>query len=164
MQNKIIAYISITFCILLASLWQPAWAGVMQSGAWEMKSKVTAHNVATGESKNMNDSSSTFCLSPAFIAKDTYLTPAIDKSKMAEKKAKCSISDEKKSADAASWKMTCKTQDGQVVDAFISNKVSSSQLTSNVEQVVDQGGKKIKLNIDVNGKFIGKCSKDMPVL
>lgn len=161
MQNKLIAYISIASCLTILP---SAWAGTMQAGAWEMQSKITAHNEATGENKNMNDSTAKFCLSPAFIAKDTYLTPAIDKTKMEEKKAKCSISDEKKSTDSASWKMSCKTQDGQVVDAFIDNKVSPGLLTSHVEQVVAQGGKKVKLNIVVNGKFIGKCSKDMPVL
>ncbi|MBM4207091.1 MAG: DUF3617 family protein [Gammaproteobacteria bacterium] len=152
------------FSLITVLCAQTAWAEAMEAGAWQMDSKITMQDVKTGQSKTMNESTSKYCLTPAFIAKDAYLTPGLDKAKMEEKKAKCSISDEKKSPGAASWRMNCKTQDGHEVDALISNTASAQKMTSNVEQVVSQGGKTVKLNIAMNGKFIGKCSKEMPEL
>ncbi len=152
-------------CLFMVSVIQFAYAqAVMQPGAWEMKSKISAENPKTGETKIMNESASKFCLSPAFIAKDPYLTPGIDKAKMEQKKAKCSISDEKHLTDSASWKMSCTTLDGHIVDAFISNKVSAKHVVSEVEQQVERDGKIAKVKILVTSNFIGQCTKDMPEL
>ncbi|CAG7856678.1 hypothetical protein MCAMS1_01253 [biofilm metagenome] len=164
MKNQIITVFTTLSFLITALYFQSASAEAMEAGAWEMQSKITMQDMKTGESKTMNESTSKFCLTPAFIAKDAYLTPGLDKAKMEQKKAKCSISDELKSADSASWKMNCKTQDGHEVNALISNKVAAQQLTSNVEQEVSQGGKKVKMKIAMNGKFIGKCTKEMPEL
>lgn len=149
-------------CAALLFNWQSVGAiPVMEAGAWEMQSKMTLQDVETGQRKTVNESTTKYCLTPAFIAKDVYLTPGIDKAKMEQKNAKCSISDEQRSIDTASWKMSCLTQDGHQVDAFISNKVAAKTMSSNVEQEVSQGGKKAKVNIVINGKFIGKCTQEM---
>ncbi len=137
---------------------------MMEAGAWEMQSKITAKNLATGKTKNVNESTSKFCMTPAFVDKNPYLTPGIDKARMEQKNAKCSISDEKISADSASWKMTCTTQDGHVVEALINNQVSSRKVVSNVEQQVGRGGNSAQVNIVINSKYIGACTKDMPEL
>jgi Protein of unknown function (DUF3617) len=164
MKNQLFTLIIALFLLITALFMQSVRAESMTAGAWEMQSKITMQDMKTGESKTMNESTSKFCLTQAFIAKDAYLTPGLDKAKMEQKKAKCTISDEKKSTGAASWKMNCKTQDGHEVNALISNTVSAQQMTSNVEQQVSQGDKTVKMNIAMNGKFIGKCSKEMPEL
>jgi hypothetical protein len=94
MKNQLNMLLTSLFCLITALYFQTARAEAMEAGAWEMQSKITMQDVKTGESKTMNESTSKFCLTPAFIAKDAYLTPGLDKAKMEQKKAKCSISDE----------------------------------------------------------------------
>ena len=84
------------------------------------------------------------CLSAAFLDKDPYLTPGIDKEKMSQRGATCSLADEKRDASTASWTMACKLADGTLIDMTINNSVSRDALQSDIRQVIDKGGNKFK--------------------
>jgi hypothetical protein len=54
--------------------------------------------------------------------------------------------------------------DGTLIDITINNFVSKETLQSDIRQVVDKGGKKVQMQIAMNSKFVGACTKDMPQL
>lgn len=137
---------------------------VMQPGGWKLAMKLSAQNPETGKFNTINESASTMCLSKEFLANDPYLTPGVDKKKMEQKKAKCTISDEKRSETAASWRMVCQTADGNTVDMKIKNSASRDKLTSDIEQAVKKEGQTGLIRIGVNGSFVGECTKEMPRL
>jgi len=137
---------------------------VMQPGGWEMHAKITAHDPATGETKILSEAAMKQCLTAAFLDKDPYLTPGIDKEKMIQRGATCSLADEKRAENSASWKMACKLADGTLIDMTINNVVSKHSLRSDVRQVINKGGKTAQMQIAMNSKFVGDCTKDMPQL
>ena len=135
---------------------------VMQPGGWQMQSRITARNPATGESKNMGESTTRMCLTREFLAKDPYLTPGIDREKMERRNARCAVSDEQRRGSAASWKMSCQTADGSTVDMTIRNAASFKTLTSDILQTVTKGGEVLIVRIAIDSSYIGECSGDMP--
>lgn len=137
---------------------------VMQPGGWEMHARISAHDSATGETKTLSESTMKQCLSAAFLDKDPYLTPGIDTEKMTRQGATCSLADEKRTESSASWKMACKLADGTLIDMTIHNSVSKHSLRSDIRQVIDKAGKTAQMQIAMNAKFVGECTKDMPQL
>ena len=134
---------------------------IMQPGGWEMKVRITAENPMTGESKKANESTSRMCLTKEYLSRDPYLTPKVDKEQMEQKSAQCSISDEKRTANAASWRMQCTMVDGSSVDMTISNSASARKLTSDIRQVIKRGTNSGVVNIKLTSTRIGKCTKEM---
>lgn len=134
---------------------------VMQPGGWEVRVKLTMQDPTTGETKTINESTMKQCLSKAFLDNDPYLTPGIDKEKMAQKGATCSLSDGTRKGNIASWKMACKLSDGTLIDSSISNSASAHAFKSDMRQIVNRDGKAVSMQIAMNSKFIGKCTKDM---
>lgn len=154
-----------TLALLLASfvLSAPATAeSVMQPGGWEMRASVVL--IANGGNKKLNESTTKLCLSKIFLDKDPYLKPGLDKDKMEAKKAKCTISDEKVWSGVASWKMMCQMEDGNTVDSTITNRASATELKSVVQQLVKRGTDTATIEITMDGKRIGECTKDMQSL
>ena len=137
---------------------------VMQPGGWEMHAKISGRDPTTGEMKTLSEATTKQCLTAAFLDKDPYLTPGIDKEKMSQRGATCSLADEKRTESSASWTMSCKLADGSLIDMTINNSVSKEALQSDIRQLVDKGGKKVQMQIAMNSKFVGVCTKDMPQL
>lgn len=134
---------------------------VMQPGGWEMHAKITAQDPATGETKTINESTMRQCLTAAFLENDPFLTPGIDKEKMVKKGASCSLADEQRNENSASWTMACKLADGALINMSIKNSASKNVLRSDIRQVVDKSGKKVLMQILMDSKHIGKCTSDM---
>jgi hypothetical protein len=134
---------------------------IMQPGGWEMKVRITAENPMTGESKKANESTSRMCLTKEYLSRDPYLTPKVDKEQMEQKSAQCSISDEKRTANAASWRMQCTMVDGSSVDMTISNSASARKLDSDIRQIIKRGSNSGVVNIKLTSTRIGKCTKEM---
>ena len=137
---------------------------IMQPGGWEMKVRITAENPMTGESKKANESVSRMCLTKEYLATDPYLTPKVDKEQMEQKSAKCDISDEKRAANSASWRMHCTMIDGSSVDMTISNTASARKLDSKIRQVIKRGSNSGIVNITLTSSRIGQCTKEMLTL
>jgi Protein of unknown function (DUF3617) len=136
----------------------------MQAGAWELQTTVTALNVKTGESKAFGDTSTKVCFTQSFLDKEPFLTPGIDKEKMEKKNAKCTISEEKRSANASSWKMSCSMQDGSIVLSNISNRISKNRLQSTVQTATATTSSDVPVVfIKTAGSFVGACAPTMPV-
>jgi hypothetical protein len=157
-------YVSrVAVIVVGAALCGPVGAqSVMQPGGWQMKVKITAQNPTTGESKTINESTSKMCLSKEFLAKDPYLSPSVDKEKMEKKNARCSISDEKRADNSASWKMKCAMADGSSVDMLTKNVASAQKLTSDIQQTIRKGGETVFAKMAMDSSFIGECTNDMP--
>lgn len=148
-----------------AVLCGPAGAqSVMQPGGWQMTMKVSATDPATGASKAANESTSRVCLTKEYLSKDPYLTPGVDKEKMEQKHAKCTISDAKRTASSASWKMACTMVDGSSVDMTIRNTASPRRLTSEIQQVIRKGGNSGVIQIVMDSTFLGQCTSEMLAL
>lgn len=130
-----------------------------------MHAKISTLDPATSEAKTLSESTMKQCLSATFLDKDPYLTPGIDKERLTQQGATCSLADEKRTESSASWKMVCKLADGTLIDMTINNSVSKHSLRSDVKQVIDKGnGKPVQMQIAMNAKFVGECTKDMPQL
>jgi hypothetical protein len=133
----------------------------MAAGAWEMRLKVSVQETEGEAFKTVNEGTMKYCLSKAFLDKDPYLTPGVDKDKMEKKNAKCAISDEMRGNNAASWKMVCEMADGMKIDMDIHNKASKNELVSNIAQTVIKDDERHQMKLDMKARFIGKCTKDM---
>lgn len=139
-----------------------AFAGsVMEPGGWEMTMTVTGYGPAPGEKKSLGESTTKACLSQAFLDKDPYLTPGVDQEKAAKRGATCSVSDEKRSATAASWKMTCVLKDGTSSDTQISNTAGAKEMRSEVSQTLVREGKTVQMKVITTARHIGECTEDM---
>ncbi len=136
----------------------------VQPGGWEMKAVITARENPSSPPKTLTESTTRVCLTKDFLAKDPYLTPGIDQDKMEKKGAKCSISDPRRAANSASWKMNCVMADGNSVDMQISNTVAPRKMKSEVQQTVHKGGQDLEMKIIINSTHIGECTKDMMTL
>ena len=136
----------------------------VQPGGWEMKAVITARENPSSPPKTLTESTTRVCLTKDFLAKDPYLTPGIDQDKMEKKGAKCSISDPRRAANSASWKMNCVMADGNSMDMQISNTVAPRKMKSEVQQTVHKGGQDLEMKIIINSTHIGECTKDMMTL
>jgi len=136
----------------------------VEPGGWEIKAVITARENPSTPPKTLTESTTKVCLSKAFLAKDPYLTPGIDRDKMEKKGAKCSISDPKRSENTASWKMKCVMADGNSVDMQINNTVAPRKMKSEIRQLVHKGGQDLEMQIIMNSTYIGECTKDMMAL
>ena len=136
----------------------------VQPDGWEMKAVITARENPSSPPKTLTESTTRVCLTKDFLAKDPYLTPGIDQDKMEKKGAKCSISDPRRAANSASWKMNCVMADGNSVDMQISNTVAPRKMKSEVQQTVRKGGQDLEMKIIINSTHIGECTKDMMTL
>ncbi|MGY6274908.1 DUF3617 domain-containing protein [Methylomonas sp. MgM2] len=134
---------------------------VMEPGGWEVQAKITAQDPTTGVTKTLNDSTMRQCLSEAFLKKDPYLTPGIDNEKMRQKGAKCSLSDQVRNKDSASWRMICEFADGSKADMSINNSVSRHEFSSEIKQLIVKGDRTVPIQIAIKSRFIGECTEDM---
>lgn len=149
--------------LLLSPVAAPAQA-IMQPGGWKMEMKISARNPSTGESKALNESVSRMCLTREFLARDPYLTPGLDREKMERRNAKCSISDQVRVGNSASWRMACQTADGSAVEMSIRNTATSSKLTSEIQQTVRKGAETFHVRMLMDASHLGACTNEMPKL
>ncbi len=155
------------FCRIALAVVLAFWAfaanaqSIMEPGGWEMQVRITAQDPETGVTKTITESTIKQCLSEAFLKKDPYLTPVIDKEKMIQKGATCSLSDQVRNGDSASWRMSCKLADGSKVDMSIKNSASRHKFSSDMRQLVTKGDQTVPMQVAMNAKFLGKCTPDM---
>lgn len=147
--------------LMLATL--PALAGptTVQPGGWKVKTVVTARETPASPPRTVSESTTQICLSPAFLARDPYLTPGLDRDKMEKQGAHCSISDATRSETSAAWKMTCTLADGNAVEMWINNTVAARHVRSEVQQSVRKGNQDLQIRITMDSVYAGACTKDM---
>lgn len=138
-------------------------AATMTSGAWEFKMTVTASDAKAGAKKNVSQTSSKICLSPEFVGKEPFITPALDQEKMERMGAKCSTSDFQRKDPNASWKMACDLADGGHVDMQVKSMVSPKKMTMDFLQQVMHEGEPGTVKVATTATFIGECTSEMPV-
>lgn len=134
---------------------------VMQPGAWQMHVSVSVRNPQTGETLKPQETKTVVCFTPEFLAKQPYFTPALDEQRMTSRGAKCSTSDFARNGNAASWKLSCTTAEGRRVDMTISNTAEARKLTSEMRQLVSDGGQATPVDMVMTGTFVGECTGDM---
>jgi hypothetical protein len=135
---------------------------VMQPGAWQMETSVSATNPATGETVKVGDTKMTLCLTPEFLAKQPYFNATLDEQAMKQKGAQCTTSGYARDGNTASWKMACALSDGKTVDMTVKTAAGAKSLKSELRQIVTQGNQATPVNITIAGTFAGECTPDMP--
>ncbi|MBS0356061.1 MAG: DUF3617 family protein [Proteobacteria bacterium] len=140
----------------------PVLAGpTIQPGGWKVKTVVTARETPASPVRTVSEMNTQLCLTPAFLARDPYLTPGIDQDKMEKQGAHCRISDATRSEAQAGWKMSCTMADGNSVEMQIHNTVAPRHLRSEVQQLVHKGGQDVQIRITMDSVYEGACTKDM---
>ncbi|WP_374486845.1 DUF3617 domain-containing protein [Zoogloea sp.] len=140
----------------------PALASpAIQPGGWKVKTVVTARETPASPARTVSEMNTQVCFTPAFLARDPYLTPGIDRDKMEKQGARCSISDAARSEASASWKMSCTMADGNSVEMQINNTVAPRRLRSEIQQLVHKGGQDVQIRITMDSVYAGACTKDM---
>lgn len=143
---------------------KPSTLTTMQAGGWEVRTTVTATDAKTTETTTMLDGMlMKFCYTQAFVDKHPYLTPNVDKEKMEKKNAQCSISNEKRTNNAASWHMNCTLQDKSHAFSIISNTVSATSFQMNMLTAISRQDNPPAVTMKLAGTFIGACTPDMMV-
>ena len=138
-----------------------AGQSAMQPGGWQMKMKISKENPVSGESKSADETVSKMCLTKDFLSRDPYFSPKVDKENMEQKGAKCVVSDEKRSANLASWRMRCEMIDGNALDLTVSNSASARKFNSDIRQIIKRGSNVGLVKITLTSTYIGKCTKEM---
>jgi hypothetical protein len=155
------------FCRLAVAAMLIFWASavnsqsIMEPGGWEMRVRITAQEPGTNLAKTLDESTMKQCLSAEFLKNDPYLSAGINKEKMLQKGATCSLSDQVRNGNSASWRMICNMADGTTVDMSIKNSASRHELSSDMRQLVTKGGRTVPVRMAMNAKFLGKCTPDM---
>lgn len=137
-----------------------AGQAVMQPGAWELHTVMTAQDPEDGKPVKLGETTRKNCLTKEFLARDLYLSPASDEQKMRERGAKCTVSEVKRSDFSASWRMACELADGSRLDMAIRNTVSRHELHSELKQLVTREGRDIPMQIVAKARFVGACGDD----
>ncbi|MBS0348742.1 MAG: DUF3617 family protein [Proteobacteria bacterium] len=133
----------------------------IQPGGWKVKTVVTARETPASPPRTVSEMSTQVCFTPAFLARDPYLTPGIDRDKMEKQGARCSISDATRGEASASWKMNCTMADGNSVEMQINNTVAPRRLRSEIQQLVHKGGQDVQIRLTMDSVYAGACTKDM---
>lgn len=140
----------------------PLLAGpAIQPGGWKVKTVVTAQETPASPVRTVSETSTQLCLTPAFLARDPYLTPGLDRDRMETQGARCSISDASRGEAGATWKMRCTMADGNSVEMQVSNSVAPRRLHSEVRQLVHKGGQDVQIRITMDSVYAGACTPDM---
>lgn len=157
-------YKSLLFIALLAASNVSYADAVMKQGAWKMNMKMLVQTEKNGAYKEAANTTVTYCLSQAFIDKDPYLKASVDAEKMKAKNAKCTISDEKRVDNTASWKINCEMVGGIKAVMAVENAVSETEFTSQMQNVIHKNGSDAQTKTEVKGTFEGECTKEMLTL
>ena len=151
----------LALALALASTLAAAQA-VMEPGAWELQTVITAQDPEDGKPVKLGETTLKNCLTKEYLARDLYLTPANDEQKMRQRGAKCAVSDVKRGESSASWRMSCDLADGGRMEMTIRNSVSRHELLSELKQVLTSEGRDIPIQVVAKARFIGDCTPDMP--
>jgi len=135
---------------------------VMEPGAWELQTVMTAQDPEDGSPVKLGETTLKNCLTKEYLARNLYLTPENDEEKMRQRGAKCTVSDAKRGEASASWRMICELADGSRMDMTIRNTVSRHELVSELKQLVSREGRDIPIQVVARARFIGECTPDMP--
>lgn len=134
---------------------------VIQPGGWKVRTVVSARETPASPPRTVSESTTQLCLTPAFLARDPYLTPGLDRDKMEKQGARCNISDATRGEASAAWKMNCTMADGNVVEMQINNTVTPRHVHSEVSQLVRKGSQDVQIHITMDSVYGGPCTKDM---
>jgi len=139
-------------------------APTMEAGAWQLRVTVYVTDEASGAEQLVNETLSRFCFSPAFVAREPYLKPRIDRDKMAQRGMKCEMTEPKREADTVNWTMRCEFADGRLADSAMKNSVQARSFTTEVLSTVTQASAASRSRILTEGRHTGECQADMKPL
>lgn len=149
------------FAVLIASMASQAQTS-MQPGGWEMVGSIT-RELPGKPAESLGTQTTRLCLTPEFIAREPYLTPAQDEAKAAARGATCANSEYQRDGNAAQWVLTCALQDGSRLRAHIRNVATDTTLTQRMVQDVERpDGSKGRVTLTSQGRRSGDCTDDMP--
>jgi len=153
-----------TVLILLFSMAAgPALAGgAMQPGAWKTTMTVLATKPGTQQKVKVGESSNVVCFTKEFLASEPYLQPKVNKEKMRQKGADCSISDYARSGSKASWHMSRTARNGVHVESDFRVSVSANSSTTTIHQTIGDGTKAVKSTTVAAAEHAGDCDSSMP--
>ena len=135
---------------------------VMTPGGWELTATIT-RELPGQQPEAMGTHTTRLCLGPDFLAREPYLDPKLDESKVTARGATCSTSDYERQGDTATWRMACELNDGSTLKARIRNAAGPQTLSLRMEQDVERpGGGKGRAIMASTGRHVGACTGDMP--
>lgn len=133
----------------------------VKPGGWEFKTALSLKDASGNEIKPMGDSVMKYCLSASFASKQPYLTPGLEKDKMVATGADCTISDQRRQGNSASWLMRCKLPDGSLSESRVENQASAQGVSLWMETTVMRGKEKVSTTLRGTGRYLGACTSDM---
>lgn len=136
-------------------------------GAWEVSSGVHQYDPKTDRETRIGGSVRTFCMTAGYAAKATsLLNPGeINQGEANRLGMKCKIEELQQAEGAASWSMTCEMGKEMMTVAKVSNAISSERLVLRTENSVVSSGKVLQsMRTQTEGKYVGECTPDLPLL
>lgn len=135
----------------------------VEPGGWMVNMKLTTPNPITAKPIVIQESVSKMCFTTEFLGKDPFLNSRVDKENAEKQGYVCSVYDETRVANAASWRLECRLEGKATVsmDRAIRNTVSNDKLVSAVKQVISAEGRSVVTELAVESSFIGECTSEM---
>lgn len=126
--------------------------------------KLVSPNPITSKPIVIQESVSRICFTAEFLAKDPFLDSRVDKENSEKKGYACSVYDETRLGNTASWKLACHIDGKSTVsmDREMKTTVSSTKVISEVKQVLTADGKSAVTDLFVESLLVGECTDEMP--
>lgn len=123
-NNLLTALFLATMCWALPAMAEPL------PGLWERRFTAFMADPVSGAQKPWAEPADTRCLSEAELRKLPFLTASSSKASYEAESASCTVSDEARTGQTASWTLLCKERSGDLVEMRMSSEISDALIVS----------------------------------
>ena len=155
-MNRAKTSIVLVFVAAMQSNATSAAESVMQPGAWETRQTTFMFDPQSGKDQPiLPPFPKVECLSASFLLSDPYMNPDRDKKEQEQRDTKCTVSDQKRVGNTASWTLVCGLPGGAKLEVATVNSVSRDAF-SLVSHFKSEG---TQARTETTSKRIGECAK-----
>ncbi len=127
-------------------------------GLWERSFTAFMADPVSGVEKPWAEPADTRCLSEAALRKLPFLTASSSKASYEAEGGSCTVSDEARTGQAASWKLLCKEKSGESVEMRMSSEISDALIVSTTRTAPrDKAAGARDVRVEVRLARLGNC-------
>lgn len=127
-------------------------------GLWERRFTAFMADPVTGEPKPWAEPAETRCLSEAELRKLPFLTASSSKASYEADGGACTVSDEARTRQSASWSLVCKEKSGDSVEMRMSSEISDALIFSTTRTAPrDKAPGARDVRVEVRLARLGNC-------
>lgn len=148
----------LTALYLAATGWALPAVAEPLPGLWERRFTAFMADPVSGVEKPWAEPADTRCLTEAELRRLPFLTAASSKASYDAEGGSCTVSDEARTGQAASWKLLCKEKSGDSVEMRMSSEISEALIVSTTRTATrDKAPGALDVRAEVHMARLGSC-------